>query len=369
MSVCDIVSVRFGSFEEFLVGLTERLDHEGYEHIIVFRGSPIKSVELALIDAGAKIEVMKPHKFQIVNLFKVRKLVKKFNPDLLHLHFYPIHTPLNCLKLFYDTKIVYTGHMGGKKAKSQLRLFLRKIYYSSMSFLFDGGIDKVVCVSKYVKDSYFRDYGIKTKRACVIYNGINLHKYSKKQNIEEIKGNYGLTDEFIITCVSLRKDKGAYFLVKAAPKIIEHVKNAKFVLVGSGECKDYLIQEIVNLKLDKYFIFTGLVPDISEIYSISSCVVMPSVFEEACPFTAIESMACGCPVIAFDSGGTKEVVSDQVGYITEKNVDALVDSILSFYFNDEYNQMSACGIEIVNTKFSIDTCLHKYITLYMSLVK
>lgn len=369
LSICDIAPVRFGSFEEFLVGLTKRLKDQGCSHIIVFRERPIKSVECALFEAGAKIETMVPHKYYIANLFKVSSFIQTFRPSIVHFHFYPIHTVLNYLKFFHDIRIVYTGHMGGKKAKSQLRQTLRKVYYTSTSLLFDIGIDKIVCVSKYVQENYFREYGIRTNKACVIYNGININKFTKKESIEEIKLKYGISQEFVITCVSLRKDKGAHCLVKAAPKIIGNIKNVKFLLIGSGECKEYLVQEIAKLHIEEYFIFTGIVPDISDIYSISSCVAMPSIFEEACPFTAIEAMACGSPVIAFDSGGTKEVISEQVGYITKKNIDSFANTIISFYIKNEHSLMSKKGVDLVRDKFTLELCFDKYIRLYTSLTK
>jgi glycosyltransferase involved in cell wall biosynthesis len=258
--------------------------------------------------------------------------------------------------------------MGGKRAKTQLRQILRKMYYSSNSFLFDAGIDKVVCVSRYVKENYFLEYGIKTNKDCVIYNGINTNRYSRKENVEGIKQKYNLSNEFVIACISLRKDKGAHCLVRAAPQIIENIQNVKFLLVGSGECKEYLMQEIESRCLEKHFLFTGLVPDIADIYSISSCVAMPSTFEEACPFTAIEALACGSPVIAFDSGGTKEIVSAEVGHITEKNVDSLADAIIRFYINNEYDLMSKNGVLLIKEKFSIELCLDEYLNLYASLI-
>jgi glycosyltransferase involved in cell wall biosynthesis len=367
LSVCDIAPVRFGSFEEFMVGLTKRLKAQGYEHVIIFREWPIESVECALFEAGAYIEKMVPHKSSIINFIKMNSMIRTFRPDVIHFHFYPIHTALNCLKLLHKVQLIYTGHMGGKRAKTQLRNVLRKVYYSSNSFLFDGGIDKIICVSKYVKEDYFREYGIKTNKACVIYNGINVERYSKKEDIGELKQRYGITDEFVITCVSLRKDKGAHCLVKAAPKIIDNIKNVKFMLVGSGECKDYLMEKIKNENLADYFIFTGIVPDIADIYSISSCVVMPSIFEEACPFTAIEAMACGSPVISFDSGGAKEVVTTEVGYIIEKKVELLSDTIINYYKNNEYISMSQKGVTLMRDNFSIELCIDEYINVYVSL--
>ncbi|WIM44998.1 glycosyltransferase family 4 protein [Methanosarcina mazei] len=81
---------------------------------------------------------------------------------MVHFHFYPIYTVVNYLKLFFNIRIVYTDHMG-KKAKKFSKKLLRKIYYFTNSKLFSSGIDKIICVSNFVKSKYSREYGIDSR--------------------------------------------------------------------------------------------------------------------------------------------------------------------------------------------------------------
>ena len=56
LSVCDISPTRCGSFEEFLISLTEKLSEKKFKHIIVFREKPTEVVEDALVEKGAEIK-------------------------------------------------------------------------------------------------------------------------------------------------------------------------------------------------------------------------------------------------------------------------------------------------------------------------
>jgi len=76
LSICDISSTRYGSFEEFLVLLTEKLSANNFQHIVVFRDRPIASVEEALLNHGAKIEVFKPFTSSILNFLSLTLYLK-----------------------------------------------------------------------------------------------------------------------------------------------------------------------------------------------------------------------------------------------------------------------------------------------------
>lgn len=219
LSICDITSNRCGSFEDFLINLSKKTSELGYEHIIVFRGPPDKKVKTTLESFGSTVKVMKPSRLSLFTMFNVRKQILDERPSIIHFHFYPIHTIINCLTLFYDVKFVYTAHMGGKCTNNLIKKTIRKLYYSISSLLFDRFISKIVCVSNYVMFNFFRNYGIYTNKSCLIYNGIDMAKYSKCTPNNIIKNNYGLTNELVITTVGLRKEKGPYYLLESIPII------------------------------------------------------------------------------------------------------------------------------------------------------
>ena len=118
LSICDISPTRCGSFEEFLISLTEKLREKRLRHVIVFRDKPTKVVEEALLEKGAEIKIFKPSKFSIFNFFPLYQIIKEIKPEIVHFHFYPIYTVINYLSFLLKVKIIYTDHMGHRKANT-----------------------------------------------------------------------------------------------------------------------------------------------------------------------------------------------------------------------------------------------------------
>lgn len=365
LSICDIYPKRLGSFEEFLIALTEKLNENNFEHIIVFREKPIKEVEEILNKSGAKIHILKTSSYNPYNFFKFYNLFNKFKPKIVHFHFFPTYTVVNYLKFFFNIKIIYTDHMGGRKAKSILKRGVLKFFLYINSKLFDYGLDQLICVSNFVKLKYSKEYGIRCKKIVVIYNGINLKRYQRKTDITELKNKYNLTDEFVITCVGLRRDKGAHVLIKAIPLILNQIPNIKLILIGDDTYKNHLECLIKKYDIINNVLFVRTVSDMSDIYSISSCVIIPSLFEEAFCFVAAEAMAAETSVIAFDSGAIKEVVYD-TNYIIPKNYIILSSKIIECLKNNAFIQPRNRLHVIEN--FSLDKCISNHFKLYEKLV-
>ncbi|WP_094229074.1 glycosyltransferase family 4 protein [Methanolobus psychrotolerans] len=365
LSICDISPSKMGSFEEFLIHITKKLKDSGFVHVIVFRDDPIPPVKQALVDNSAIIEVIKPSRSNLINFYTFYSLIKRRSPNIVHFHFYPAYSVLNYLKFFFDIHIVHTDHMGGRKAKSQTKQILRRIYYYTNFVFFDIGLDKVVCVSDFVKSKYLKEYGINSDKLHVIYNGINTDKFGKKEDIENIKKRYNLKDEYVISCVGLRKDKGPHCLLRAAPLILKEISNIKFVFVGEGECAGQLDSIVEEFDINDKVIFAGKVPDLSDIYSISSIVVIPSLFEEAFCFVAAEAMATGSPVVAFDSGAIKDVVYD-LNYVIPANHKLLALKVIECINNG--TDTEAAQKHVINN-FSLESNVSRHLELYDSFFK
>ena len=202
----------------------------------------------------------------------------------------------------------------------------------------------------------------------VIYNGIDYHKFKRvEMKNNEINSEFNSNDIIITSVGVLRKEKGVQYLIKAAPLIIESVPNVKFLIVGDGPYRKNLERLVEKYNLRSYFFFAGRVlREIQKFYSISSCVVAPSL-SEGHPFVALEAMAAEVPVVAFSSGGLKEVVVDGVtGYlVTPKNYIPLSEKIIEIV-KDE-NIKKAMGKESrkrLIEKFSLEICINNYVQVY-----
>ncbi|AKB33649.1 Glycosyltransferase [Methanosarcina siciliae HI350] len=365
LSVCDISPKKCGSFEEFLISITEKLREKEVSHIIIFRSKPIELVEETLLEKGAEIKILKPSKLSILNLVPLYNIIKESRPQIVHFHFYPIYTVMNYLGYILGIKVIYTDHMGHKKAHTFLKKMVRRIYYHTGSMFFEFGINNIVCVSNFVKDKYRREYGINSKKLCTIYNGINTERFRKTCNNKKIMEKYNIKDEFVVICVGLKKDKGVNYLIDAAPKILKEVPKTKFILIGEDKYRSELEKHIDELNIKNHFIFSGNIEFIEEIYNITSCVVIPSLVDEAFCFVAAEAMSTEVPIVAFDSGALEEVIYDKSN-IVPRNPEALADKIIEYLKKDNVSGELARKHVIEN--FSLDKNISNYVKMYEELL-
>jgi glycosyltransferase involved in cell wall biosynthesis len=107
------------------------------------------------------------------------------------------------------------------------------------------------------------------------------------------------------------------------------------------------------------------------IYSAADIFVLPAL-QDNFPNTALEALACGLPVIAFDAGGVPEIVRDGLtGLLVEPaNPQALASAIEELVGNPERRkEMSANCRRIAVQEYALEVQARRYSDLYSSLLQ
>jgi glycosyltransferase involved in cell wall biosynthesis len=155
-----------------------------------------------------------------------------------------------------------------------------------------------------VKESFLSEYPVE-----VINNGIDLDVFQPTTN--NFKRSYNIDEKFIILGVAniWNERKGLNYFKKLAKRLRN---DEVIVLVGltSRQIK-YLPSNIIGI------IRTDSVKSLADIYSSADIFVNPTL-EEVMGLTNVEALACGTPVITFDTGGSVECVDNNSGYIVAK---------------------------------------------------
>src|SRR5262249_7479366 len=135
--------------------------------------------------------------------------------------------------------------------------------------------------------------------------------------------------------------KGINYLVQAIPGILQACPNTEFVIIGAdtnnakggqrsvrADLQDFLNRHRILSKVR----FVDRVPltELASYYRSADVCVVPSVYDNS-PYTCLEAMACGRPVVGTSGGGTKEYVTDgECGTIVPpRDSEALRDAIIS----------------------------------------
>lgn len=156
---------------------------------------------------------------------------------------------------------------------------------------------------------------------------------------------------YILYFGRLSPEKGVKTLIEAAIKCGCHL-----MILGTGpqeeELKE-LAKDAENIEFKGFQTGEAL----HKFVKNSKCVVLPSEWYENGPYSAMEAMALGKPLIVSNYGGLPELVEDGVnGYIYEKTADALAECIEKMQKLDSktYQKMANASLTKANALFSAD---------------
>ena len=319
---------------------------------------------------------------------KLIRTLKKFKPDVLqlhNLHNFCINLPL----LFkyikkYKINTVWTLHdcwaftgqcphfdMIGcnkwrtgcgdcKNYKDYPKVYWdnTKRIYKKKKAMFTGVENMTIVtpsewLARLAKQSYLSEYPIK-----VINNGIDLSIFKPRES--DFRERYNCKDNFIVLGVAAGwgKRKGFDVFLNLAKRLDDRYK---IVLVGTNENIDkYLPSNVISIHK------TENQTALAEIYSAADVFVNPT-REETLGLTNIESLACGTPVVTFNTGGSPEVIDNNCGIVVEKNdVDGLEKSIKRICENKPFSQES-CIVRA--NKFDKEKKFEEYLVEYEQFLK
>jgi glycosyltransferase involved in cell wall biosynthesis len=131
----------------------------------------------------------------------------------------------------------------------------------------------------------------------------------------------------------INREKGLEHFVKMAVLVYAAHPSAKFVVIGTAGDKRYYDRCVRKVKLEGLstrFKFVGFAECIPSAYCAMDVLVVPSLIREGFGMTALEGLAFGKPVVAYDSGGLREILiaadcSDNL--VPAADISALADRV------------------------------------------
>jgi phosphatidylinositol alpha-1,6-mannosyltransferase len=248
--------------------------------------------------------------FYISRVLRIRKIVKRNNITNLHcgrvLPEGVIAWLLNIL-----TGIPYTCYVHGED--------LETAQSSREQYFICGQVIKraknIICNSQNSANIVAKFGDKASAKTLVLHPGVDSELFVPANKEQKILSTLGWSNKKVVLTVGrLQARKGQDMMIRAVPEIIKYIPNFLYAVVGDGECKDELLSLVEELKLNDYVKFLSEISDQDMINCYQQCdlFILPNRTIdqdiEGFGMVLVEAQSCAKPVIAGDSGGTKETM-------------------------------------------------------------
>ena len=226
--------------------------------------------------------------------------------------------------------------------------------------------DRVIYQSQFIRKWWEDWYGVAKAPASVIINGVDLNAYTHEGEHERPTDTYRML--LLEGSLARGLNSGLFHAVSVAEKMSAQYPMEVVVAGVVDEATQQKLQSKVPVK------FLGTVPraDIPKLARSSHFMYCAEV-NPPCPNSVIEALACGLPVIGFDSGSLKELVTDDAGCIVPyganpwkletPNIEALVASAGEVL--EKQNQFRAAARRRAESAFGLDGMVDAYLKVLL----
>lgn len=234
--------------------------------------------------------------------------------------------------------------------KSTLGVMEKKYYDFHKVF---RKIDCIISPSEFIKNQLVNG---KLK-----YNEIvTLHNF-----VNESERNEYVLGDYAFYLGRLSKEKGILNLIEA----IGDIPDAKLLIAGDGPEREKIEAYISEHKLDGRITLLGYQnqDSIHKYITNSRFVVIPSIWNENCPYSVLEAMEIGKPIVASRMGGIPELIADgENGYLYKADDINELKEKLTLLLNDDekVNSFAQKSRELYESYYSPDSYYNELIKIY-----
>lgn len=366
--------------DQILLNLVCNLDKEAFNPIVVLPcDGPLveilnqNNIETKII----KYPIVRRKYFNFKGIFsylfsyftsvkQIIKFAKEKDVELIHNNTIAVLEGIIVSKKMHKPLITHVHEMIDKPA------IVSKILYN----LLVKNSNKVITVSKAVKNHIEKIIKNKKKNIEVVYNGIKPDNFITKYNVDYLYKEFNIPKDksFILGTIGrINAIKGQEDFIDIVYELSRKNKNIYGIIVGDAfSGQEWRIEKLKNkikdLNLEENIKYVGFRKDIAELHQFFDIYMLPSIQKDSFPTVVLESMATGKPILAYKCGGVEEMLQDNLnGYLVELgNKKEMINKILTLIEDKQkFEIMQQKSIEIFYKNFTIDKFIKRIEKIYL----
>ena len=362
-----IYNIVVGGVENILYSIIENIDLRKFNIHLVFcgQGSVINYFK-PLRDRARLYSIDRPPKEE-----RLEDILKNNKIDIMQSNYFELFGTLAARRarvrhIWYIPGLLSVALPNSSMADRRNRL--RIIYNFS---------DTIIAISKAARNQF---KSIDVKKMDLIYPGIDTETSVRREKLIKFKKQLGLKsgDKLISMVANMSPQKRHEDFIIAAKEIRRRFDSVKFIIAGAnmelanGKIEGSHLKKLKTLvsvlKMNEEIRFLGFCENIPELMALTDIFVLPSV-DEGFGLAVIEAMAAGKPVVASNSGGIKEIITDGRSgiLIPPGDYGALAKAVINLI--DDPAKARRIGIfarKTAEKKFNIKCCIKNFIIIPLS---
>lgn len=225
--------------------------------------------------------------------------------------------------------------------------------------------DVKIAPSRLAAEFTFGKAEVEAGKVKFIHNGVDLNVYKfDKDNREKNRKEFGIAEEQLVIghIGRFNQQKNHKFLIEVFAEVLKQKPDALLMLVGDGEKKSEIKEQIKSFGIEESVIFTGIRSDVPTLLSAMDVFVFPS-FYEGMPNTVIEAQATGLPCVIADTITKEAEVTECVNFMSlSDSAESWADKALTLFEKDKENRF-CYGDKMKNAGYDIGSCVKRFIGL------
>lgn len=356
MRIIQIIpNLGLGGAEIMCETLTRELLKTGNSVLIISLYSDRTAITERLEKDGINLIFLNKKKhFDVKAILKLKKIIKYFNPDIIHTHLYALKYAIFAT-FFTKRKIIHTVHNLANKECGKIDRWFNGHFFKTKRVIPVG-------LSQKIKDTIVKEYKLDESSVSFVLNGVDLSNCLRKEN-------YLTNNGFKLINISrFSPQKNHVRLIDAFNISLKRNPNLFLLLIGDGEEKKSLEIYVEKLKLSNNIIFLGQQSNVFNFLHDSDAFILSSDFEGV-PMSLIEAMGTGLPIISTDVGGIMDMIdNEKEGILTKCNERDLSNAILRLANDKLLREKIGRQAYIRSNSFSSQNMASNYLNVYKGLL-
>ena len=360
-----------GGVDRYIRMLLKYLDKEEFENIMVCSQDFHREDYDELVDSFEQIEMNRAIGVNdLKSIGKVRKLIKKYNPDIVYAHSSKAGAIARVADIGLKNRCVYNPHGWAFNMRCSEK---KKMMYAMIEKMAAPFCDKIICISDAEKQSALDKKICKEEKLQVIFNGVDIEAYETGTHGKVKRSDLDIPeDAFVVGMVGrISPQKAPDVFVRMAKLVKNEIQNAHFIIVGNGNQE----AEVRKYAKDNGFAdrlhITGWVDDSMsyvELFDVACLLSRWEGFGLALP----EYMMAGKPIVASRVDAIPNIIRNgENGLLVEvDNATGASKAVLRIYReNGLKDKLVAQGLEDVHNRFNAQRVSEEHGRLFEELVR